>query len=91
MCDGMSWQLEVESNALGGVGVRNIILMFHISEVQCPPSLPSVLLATPGLGTGKYVQARGSSAAEVLGDVDDGARVVNLDMFDHTAVVRSCP
>ena len=79
----------MESNILGGVGVGNIILMFHIPEVQGPPSLPSVLLATPGLGTGKDVQARGGGAAEVHSDVDDGARVVYLDLFDHAAVVRS--
>ena len=91
MSNGVSWQLEVESNILGGVGVRHIILMFHIPEVQGPPSLPSILLATPGLGTGEDVQARGCGAAEVFGDVDDGTGMVNLDLFDHAAVVRSCP
>ena len=49
--NGVSWQLKVDSHILGGVGVRDIVLMLHIPEVQSSPSLPSILLATPLLST----------------------------------------
>ena len=86
--NGMSGQLEVEANILGGVGVGDIVFMLHIPEVQGSASLSSVLLATPWLSTGEDVEDRASCAAEVLGDFDGGARMEDGDFFGHGAVVR---